>query len=60
MLNNLGNVQRDLNDLESALKSFEEALATYRGLARRQPEVYRPLVATMLNNLPSRPAGLRL
>ncbi len=31
--------------------SFEEALATYRDLARQAPEVYLPRVATTLNNL---------
>ena len=50
-LNNLGNVQRDLADLESARASYEEAIAIRRELARRRTEVYRPDVAGTLNNL---------
>ena len=45
LLNNLGIVQRTLNDLESARESYREALAIYRELARQRPDVYRPNVA---------------
>jgi hypothetical protein len=50
-LNNLGTVQGDLNALEAARASYEEALEIRRELARARPEVYRPDVATTLNNL---------
>jgi CHAT domain-containing protein/predicted Zn-dependent protease len=50
-LNNLGIVQYDLNALEAARASFEEAVAIRRELARARPEVYEPLVASTLNNL---------
>ena len=50
-LNNLGNVQRDLNELEAARDSYTEALAIYRELAEHRPDVYRPDVAGTLNNL---------
>ena len=32
-------------------KEFAEALQTYRELAQKNPETYRPYVATTLNNL---------
>lgn len=50
-LNNLGLVQRDLNDLQAARQSFERALHVYRRLARDHPEIYQPNVAMTLNHL---------
>jgi CHAT domain-containing protein len=50
-LNNLGLVQRALNDLEAARDSYQEALTIRRELARQRPDVYRPDVATTLGNL---------
>jgi CHAT domain-containing protein/Tfp pilus assembly protein PilF len=43
--------QKALTDLEAAHASFHEALAGYRVLAEQRPEVYRPWVAAVLNNL---------
>jgi len=45
--NNLRISDRDQN----ARKEYEEALTTYRELARKNPETYLPHVAMMLNNL---------
>ena len=50
-LNNLGIVQRALNDLEGARTSHEKALAIRRKLAQVRPKLYRPDVALSLNNL---------
>ena len=36
---------------EEARKEFEEALGTYRKLAKQNPQVYPPYVATTLNSL---------
>ncbi len=43
--------QRELNDLESARTTYEEALASYRELARQRPDVHWRSVAIILNNL---------
>jgi tetratricopeptide (TPR) repeat protein len=50
-LNNLGNVDRNQNRTDAAQKAYEEALKTYRLLARNDPETYLPEVAGTLNNL---------
>ena len=50
-LNNLGILHRDQNRMEEARKAFEEALDTYRRLARAHPDTYLPDVAMTLNNL---------
>jgi tetratricopeptide (TPR) repeat protein len=42
---------QEVRQLEAARASYQEALASYRELARLRPEVYRPAVATTLNNL---------
>ena len=44
-LNTLGNVHRDLNDLEAARTCFEEAVEVSRELARERPNTYRRYVA---------------
>ncbi|GHV52206.1 hypothetical protein FACS1894181_15090 [Bacteroidia bacterium] len=51
VLNNLGNVQRALNDYPQAEASYTEALQTYRELAAKNPQAYLPYVAMTLNNL---------
>jgi tetratricopeptide (TPR) repeat protein len=50
-LNNLGNVQRALNDLETARGGLEEALEIVRDLAQVRPDVHLRDVAVTLNNL---------
>jgi tetratricopeptide (TPR) repeat protein len=50
-LNNLGILHREQNRMEEARKAFEEALDTYRRLARAHPDTYLPDVAMTLNNL---------
>ncbi|HKI36229.1 MAG TPA: CHAT domain-containing tetratricopeptide repeat protein [Gemmataceae bacterium] len=42
---------QELRQLEAARRTYEEALASYRELARQRPDVYRPNVAMTLNNL---------
>lgn len=51
--NNLGYIQRDLDDLGAARASFAEALQIYRKLSGCQPELYRRFLAATLNNLGS-------
>ncbi|GHV48757.1 hypothetical protein FACS1894181_05430 [Bacteroidia bacterium] len=51
VLNNLGEVQRNLNYYTQAEASYTEALKTYRELAAKNPQAYLPDVATTLNNL---------
>ncbi len=51
MLNNLGALYRAQNRMEEAQKAYEEALDTYRKLARANPDTYLPFVAGTLNNL---------
>jgi CHAT domain-containing protein/tetratricopeptide (TPR) repeat protein len=41
----------ELGQLEMAREKYQEALARYRDLAERRPEVYQPYVASTLNNL---------
>src|SRR5262249_21029748 len=41
----------DQNRMEETRKEHEEALKTYRELARKEPETYLPKVAQTLNNL---------
>jgi hypothetical protein len=48
---NIGRGCQGLHALEAARDSFQEALASYRELARLRPDVYRPYVAMTLNNL---------
>ncbi len=50
-LNNLGNLNTAQNRLEDARQAYGEALAIYRELAGKDPEVYSPEVALTLNNL---------
>jgi len=50
-LNNLGNLQRDKNEFEDALKSYKEALEIRRKLAQSNPQSYLPDVAMTLINL---------
>ncbi len=51
ILNNLGNLQRDLGLNADAEESYQEALAIYRTLAAENPDVYLSDVAMTLNNL---------
>jgi hypothetical protein len=44
-------IQHQPLQMEEARKEFAEALQTYRELAQKNPETYRPYVATTLNNL---------
>ena len=37
--------------MEEARKEYTEALQTYRELAQKNPEIYRPDVAATLNNV---------
>jgi tetratricopeptide (TPR) repeat protein len=50
-LNNLGNLDRDQGRMDEARREFAEALQTYRELAQKNPETYRPGVAGTLNDL---------
>ena len=50
-LNNLAILLEDIGDYAGARADYEEALKTYRELARKQPDVYLPDVAMTLNNL---------
>ena len=43
---------------EDALTAIEEAAETHRELARARPDVFRPDLATSLNNLSNRLGGL--
>ena len=47
-LNKLGNLHSEQNRMEEARKAYEEALGTYRQLARANPDTYRPSVARVL------------
>ncbi len=47
-LNNLGVLHSDQNRMEEARKAYDEALATYRQLARSNPDTYLPYVARVL------------
>ncbi|MGA3134357.1 MAG: tetratricopeptide repeat protein [Terracidiphilus sp.] len=50
-LNNLAVLYRATQHIEKAEQAYDEALATYRKLAKNNPEAYLPGVATTLNNL---------
>jgi tetratricopeptide (TPR) repeat protein len=50
-LNNLGNVLRNLRQLEQAREAYARALAIYERLASAEPAVYEADVAMTLNNL---------
>ena len=50
-LNDLGNTQRALGDLQASLTSYGEAVAIRRELAMANPAAYRPDVATSLAKL---------
>lgn len=50
-LNNLGNLQWGMNNLEPASASYNKALEIYRSLAETTSKTYTPYVATTLNNL---------
>jgi len=50
-LNNLANLDRMQNRLDAAREHDEAALAIYRDLAQRNPDVYLPYLASTLNNL---------
>ncbi|MDR1198680.1 MAG: tetratricopeptide repeat protein, partial [Prevotellaceae bacterium] len=49
--NNLGVLQRNINELQQAEASYREALQTYRELAANNPQAYLPDLAMTLNNL---------
>ena|ERR1700674_1633942 len=51
VLNNLAILYSDTQRPGEAEKAYDEALGIYRELAKRNPEVYRPVVAVTLNNL---------
>ena len=50
-LNNLGNLQKNMNEFGDALESYKEALEIYRKLDQSNPQTYLPYVARTLNNL---------
>lgn len=50
-LNSLGNLLRDLWELETARTRLEEALDIYRRLTQSQPQVFEPHVSDTLNSL---------
>jgi tetratricopeptide (TPR) repeat protein len=50
-LNNLGVLLSDNNEMELAKAHYQEALESYRTLAKKNPDVYLPDVAGTLNNL---------
>jgi tetratricopeptide (TPR) repeat protein len=50
-LNNLGSVDRGQNRMDEARQHYEEALQSYRQLARQDPDKYLPYMAGTLNNL---------
>jgi tetratricopeptide (TPR) repeat protein len=50
-LNNLGMLYQDTQRLKEAEASYQEALTTYRDLAKADPQAYSSYVATTLNNL---------
>ena len=41
----------EVRQMENAVEAWQASLAIYRALAQARPEVYRPYVATTLNNL---------
>src|ERR1039458_2300522 len=51
VLNNLGNLDFAENRMGEARKSYEQALAIWLDLARRNPDAYLPGVAMTLNSL---------
>jgi hypothetical protein len=51
MLNNLGTEQREVNALEAAKASYDEALAIRRKLAKRDPVAYGSDLVGTLNNV---------
>ena len=51
ILNNLGILHKNTNDLKQAQDYYEEALEIRRELAKQNPEAYNPYVAMTLNNL---------
>ena len=51
VLNNLGNVYTDTHRIKDGNRALNEAVATFRGCAQENPDVYLPLVATGLINL---------
>jgi tetratricopeptide (TPR) repeat protein len=51
VLNNLGILQRDINENAQAEASYQEALTIYRELAAVNPQTYLPDVAMTLANL---------
>ena len=51
ILNNLGNLLSDNNELVAARQAYKEALQLRRKLAEKNPDVYLPDVAMTLNNL---------
>jgi len=52
-LNNLASLYSDTQRRKAAEEAYQEALSTYRELAKANPEAYLPNVATTLNNLAS-------
>ena len=49
-LNNLANLYSDTQRMEPAEQAYDEALKTYRGLAKDNPAAYLPNVAATLFN----------
>ena len=47
----LGTAVGSQNQTEGIRREYEEALKTYRELAKKEPEIYLPHVAASLNNL---------
>jgi tetratricopeptide (TPR) repeat protein len=50
-LDSLGDLYLDRTDYSEAVKSFQEALKTYRQLALANPQIYLPNVAITLIGL---------
>jgi len=51
ILNNIGILQKNRNELEQAEKSYSEALEIYRKLAKSNKQKYSPEIAGTLSNL---------
>ncbi|WP_437741006.1 hypothetical protein WME73_36735 [Sorangium sp. So ce302] len=58
LLNNLGNRQSELGQLEAALASTQEAVTIRRTLAEQRPDAFLPDLAMSLNNLGNRQSAL--
>jgi len=51
VLTNLGSLEKNTMQVETARQHFEEWLKIYRQVAQQDPDQYLPKVAEVLNNL---------